>query len=119
MHVLITAIGGRTAMSQRREPAQTDAVCFVALLPTACSTAAPAVRPTGNASMPASCGSRDALEATADEIISSCMDTAQPDRIVLLHVGAQSAAYEALSRMIAALREQGFACVTADQILRP
>lgn len=64
-----------------------------------------------------SCDSRDSLGATADEILATCFDTAQPGRIVLLHVGAQSAAYEALPRMIASLRAQGFAFVTADQIL--
>lgn len=66
-----------------------------------------------------SCDSRDSLGATADAILATCIDTAQPGRIVLLHVGAQSAAYEALPRMIASLRDQGFAFVTADQILRP
>ena len=66
-----------------------------------------------------SCDSRDSLGATAAEILASCIDTAQPGRIVLLHVGAQSAAYEALPRMIATLRERGFAFVTAEQILAP
>jgi peptidoglycan/xylan/chitin deacetylase (PgdA/CDA1 family) len=66
-----------------------------------------------------SCDSRDSLGATAEEILSTCIDTAQPGRIVLLHVGAQSAAYEALPRIIAALREQGFSFVTAEEILRP
>lgn len=66
-----------------------------------------------------SCDSRDSLGATADEIMGTCIDNARPGRIVLLHVGAQSAAYEALPRMIASLRAQGFAFVTADQILRP
>ena len=66
-----------------------------------------------------SCDSRDSLGATADEIIANCIDTAQPGRIVLLHVGAQSAAYEALPRMIASLRGQGFAFVTVEQILAP
>lgn len=66
-----------------------------------------------------SCDSRDSLGATAEEILASCIYTAQPGRIVLLHVGAQSAAYEALPRMIASLREQGFTFVTVDQILRP
>lgn len=66
-----------------------------------------------------SCDSRDSLGATAEEILANCIDTAQPGRIVLLHVGSQSAAYEALPRMIATLREQGFAFVTADEILQP
>jgi peptidoglycan-N-acetylglucosamine deacetylase len=66
-----------------------------------------------------SCDSRDSLGATVDEIMANCIETAQPGRIVLLHVGAQSAAYEALPRMIDSLRAQGFAFVTADQIARP
>ena len=66
-----------------------------------------------------SCDSRDSLGASVDEILANCIDTARPGRIVLLHVGAQSAAYEALPRMIVALREQGFAFVTADEILQP
>ena len=64
-----------------------------------------------------SCDSRDSLGATADEIMANCIENAQPGRIVLLHVGAQSAAYEALPRMIASLRADGFSFVTADQIL--
>lgn len=66
-----------------------------------------------------SCDSRDSLGATADEIMATCIDTAQPGRILLLHVGAQSAAYEVLPRMIASLRAQGFTFVRADQILEP
>lgn len=66
-----------------------------------------------------SCDSRDSLGATAEEILSTCMYAAPPGRIVLLHVGAQSAAYEALPRMIASLREQGFSFVTAAQVLQP
>ena len=66
-----------------------------------------------------SCDSRDSLGATAEQILATCIETAQPGRIVLLHVGAQSAAYEALPRMIASLRDKGFAFVTADQIVRP
>ena len=66
-----------------------------------------------------SCDSRDSLGATAEAILSTCIDTAQPGRIVLLHVGAQSATYEALPRMIVSLREQGFSFVTAEKILQP
>lgn len=66
-----------------------------------------------------SCDSRDSLGATAAEILASCIDTAQPGRIVLLHVGAQSAAYEALPQMISTLRANGFTFVTAEQILQP
>ena len=66
-----------------------------------------------------SCDSRDSLGATAEEILSTCIENAQPGRIVLLHVGAQSAAYEALPQMIASLRAQGFSFVSADQILQP
>lgn len=66
-----------------------------------------------------SCDSRDSLGASAEEILANCIDTARPGRIVLLHVGAQSAAYEALPRMIDSLREQGFVFVTADEILQP
>jgi peptidoglycan-N-acetylglucosamine deacetylase len=66
-----------------------------------------------------SCDSRDSLGATAEEILATCIDTAQPGRIVLLHVGAQSAAYEALPRAIASLHAQGFAFATAEQILAP
>lgn len=66
-----------------------------------------------------SCDSRDSLGATAEEILAACIDTAQPGRIVLLHVGGRSAAYEALPRAIATLRARGFAFVTVDQLLRP
>lgn len=66
-----------------------------------------------------SCDSRDSLGATAEEILSTCIETAQPGRIILLHVGAQSAAYGALPRMIASLRDQDFSFVTAHQILQP
>lgn len=66
-----------------------------------------------------SCDSRDSLAATAEEILGRCIEIAQPGRIVLLHVGAQSAAYEALPRMNASLRVQGFSFVTAEEIPQP
>ena len=66
-----------------------------------------------------SCDTRDSLGATAEEILNNCIYTAQPGRIVLMHVGAQSEAYAALPTMIAYLREQGFTFVRADRILEP
>ncbi len=66
-----------------------------------------------------SCDSRDSLGATAEEILATCIDTAQPGRIVLLHVGGQSAAYSALPRALARLRAEGFAFVTVDELLQP
>jgi peptidoglycan-N-acetylglucosamine deacetylase len=66
-----------------------------------------------------SCDTRDSLGATAEEILNNCIYTAQPGRIVLMHVGGQSEAYAALPTMIAYLREQGFAFVRADRILEP
>ncbi len=66
-----------------------------------------------------SCDSRDSLGATADQILANCIDQAAPGRIVLLHVGAQSAASEALPRIIASLRAQGFAFVTVEDLLQP
>ncbi|MFT4038947.1 MAG: polysaccharide deacetylase family protein [Thermomicrobiales bacterium] len=66
-----------------------------------------------------SCDSRDSLGATAQQILDNCIYTAQPGRIVLLHVGAQSEAYAALPEAIRYLREQGFSFVRADEILQP
>ncbi|MDP9353786.1 MAG: polysaccharide deacetylase family protein [Chloroflexota bacterium] len=66
-----------------------------------------------------SCDSRDSLGATADEILTRCVEGARSGRIILLHLGGQSAAYEALPRMIASLRAQGFAFVTVEEMLRP
>lgn len=66
-----------------------------------------------------SCDSRDSLGATAAEIMINCIDDAAPGRIVLLHVGAQSAAFEALPAMIDSLAARGFAFVTVEQLLRP
>jgi len=66
-----------------------------------------------------SCDSRDSLGAAATEILTRCVEGAQPGRIILLHVGAQSAAYEALPWMIASLREQGLAFVTIEEMLQP
>ncbi|MCA9861555.1 MAG: polysaccharide deacetylase family protein [Thermomicrobiales bacterium] len=66
-----------------------------------------------------SCDTRDSLGATAEEILNNCIYTAQPGRIVLMHVGGQSEAYAALPTMIAYLREQGFTFVRADRILEP
>ena len=66
-----------------------------------------------------SCDTRDSLGASAEEILNNCIYTAQPGRIVLMHVGAQSEAYAALPTAIAYLREQGFTFVRADRILEP
>lgn len=66
-----------------------------------------------------SCDTRDSLGATAQEILDNCIYTAQPGRIVLMHVGGQSEAYAALPTAIAYLREQGFTFVRADRILEP
>lgn len=66
-----------------------------------------------------SCDTRDSLGATAQQILDTCIYTAQPGRIVLMHVGAQSEAYAALPEAIRYLREQGFSFVRADEILQP
>lgn len=66
-----------------------------------------------------SCDTRDSLGATGDEILNNCIYNARPGRIVLMHVGGQSAAYSVLPQIIASLREQGYTFVTADQILHP
>jgi peptidoglycan/xylan/chitin deacetylase (PgdA/CDA1 family) len=66
-----------------------------------------------------SCDSHDSLGATAGEILTRCAEGARPGRIILLHVGGQSASYEALPTMIASLREQGFTFVTVEAMLRP
>ena len=66
-----------------------------------------------------SCDSRDSLGATGDEIMANCVDNARPGRIVLLHVGAQSAASDTLPRIVASLRGQGFAFARVDDLLAP
>lgn len=66
-----------------------------------------------------SCDTRDSLGASSAEILITCIEDAQPGRIVLLHVGYQSAAYEALPAMLDSLQERGFAFVTVEQMLQP
>lgn len=51
--------------------------------------------------------------------MANSIDTAPPGRIVLLHVGGQSAACAALPRIVASRRAQGFAFVTVERILQP
>lgn len=56
---------------------------------------------------------------SAEEIVAYCTTDMAPGDIVLLHVGAQGADYEALPGLIAGLAAQGFAFVTVEEILRP
>jgi peptidoglycan/xylan/chitin deacetylase (PgdA/CDA1 family) len=56
---------------------------------------------------------------TAEEIVAYCTTDMAPGDIILLHVGAQGADYDALPGLIEGLRAQGFAFVTIEQILQP
>lgn len=56
---------------------------------------------------------------TAAQIVSYCTTNMAPGDIILLHVGAQGADYDALPGLIEGLRAQGFAFVTIEQILQP
>lgn len=56
---------------------------------------------------------------SAEEIVAYCTTDMAPGDIVLLHVGAQGADYEALPGLIEGLAAQGFAFVTVEEILRP
>jgi peptidoglycan-N-acetylglucosamine deacetylase len=56
---------------------------------------------------------------TAEEIAAYCTTDMAPGDIILLHVGAQGADYDALPGLIEGLRAQGFAFVTIEQILQP
>lgn len=64
-----------------------------------------------------SCDSRDSLGATGAEILANCIENAAPGRIVLLHLGGQSAAYGVLPEMIDTLSAAGFTFVTVDQMV--
>jgi peptidoglycan/xylan/chitin deacetylase (PgdA/CDA1 family) len=56
--------------------------------------------------------------ASVDDIVARCGDNASPGDIILLHVGAASLDAQALPRLIETLRAQGFAFVTAEQLLQ-
>jgi peptidoglycan/xylan/chitin deacetylase (PgdA/CDA1 family) len=56
--------------------------------------------------------------ASADDILARCIAGAAPGAIYEMHVGAESHDAEALPRVIAALRAQGYAFETVDEILR-
>ena len=53
------------------------------------------------------------------EIRANSIDIVRPGRIVLPHVGAQSAACEVLPVMLDLLATQAFALVTAEQMQQP
>lgn len=56
---------------------------------------------------------------TAADIVPHCTTNMAPGDIILLHVGAQGADYDALPGLIEGLRDQGFTFVTIEQILQP
>jgi len=56
---------------------------------------------------------------TAEQIVPYCTTNMAPGDIILLHVGAQGADYDALPGLIEGLRGQGFTFVTIEQILQP
>lgn len=56
---------------------------------------------------------------TAEQIVPYCTTNMAPGDIILLHVGAQGADYDALPGLIEGLRAQGFTFVTIEQILQP
>jgi peptidoglycan/xylan/chitin deacetylase (PgdA/CDA1 family) len=55
---------------------------------------------------------------TAEEIVAYCTTYMAPGDIILLHVGAQGADYDALPGLIEELGAQGFDFVTIEQILQ-
>lgn len=56
---------------------------------------------------------------SAEEIIAYCTTNMADGDIILLHVGAQGADYDALPGLIEGLAAQGFTFVTVDEILQP
>jgi peptidoglycan/xylan/chitin deacetylase (PgdA/CDA1 family) len=56
--------------------------------------------------------------ASVDDIVARCGDNASPGDIILLHVGAASLDADALPRLIETLQAQGYAFVTAEQLLQ-
>jgi len=56
--------------------------------------------------------------ASVDDIIARCGDAAAPGDIILLHVGSDTLDAEALPRLIETLQTQGFAFVTAEEIVQ-
>lgn len=65
------------------------------------------------------CDPRDSLGATGAEILANCIENARPGRIVLLHVGAQSAAYDVLPETLDRWAAQGLTPVRVDELVRP
>lgn len=57
--------------------------------------------------------------ATADEIVQRSLERAEPGAIYVMHVGSQSQDAAALPRIIAGLRQQGYAFGTIDGVLAP
>jgi peptidoglycan-N-acetylglucosamine deacetylase len=51
--------------------------------------------------------------APVDEVVSRCLDRAEPGAIYLFHVGAASTDHAALSRVIDGLRQRGYGFVTS------
>ncbi|MDQ3410918.1 MAG: polysaccharide deacetylase family protein, partial [Chloroflexota bacterium] len=56
---------------------------------------------------------------SAEDIVAYCTTNMADGDIILLHVGAQGADYDALPGLIEGLAAQGFAFVTVDEILQP
>lgn len=54
---------------------------------------------------------------SADEIVQICLSGAEPGAILIMHVGAESQDAAALRRVIAGLRERGYAFVTISELL--
>jgi peptidoglycan/xylan/chitin deacetylase (PgdA/CDA1 family) len=55
--------------------------------------------------------------ASTDDIYSRCVAGAAPGVIYLMHVGAASADYAALQRIVDTLRQQGYGFVTAAELI--
>ena len=56
---------------------------------------------------------------SADQITERTMDALQPGEIVLMHVGAASADYDALPGIIEQVEAQGYSFVTVEQLMQP
>jgi len=66
-----------------------------------------------------SCDSLGWNGASVEEILSLCVENAQPGDIILMHVGSESLDAEALPAMIEMLQEQGLELVTVEELLQP
>lgn len=56
--------------------------------------------------------------ASVDDIVARCGENPSPGEMILLHVGSASLDAKALPRLIETLRAQGYAFVTAEQLLQ-